>query len=384
MPFIEITGKGVRNLDDFKIRPAEKINVIFGENGAGKTNFLELIYLNSLGKSFRTNLNGSIIRDSEDSCVVFSKYLSGQPGSPISRLGLEKHRKGKQKISINGLKDKDMADLAQLVPVLVIQPNETDLIDGSSSQRRRYLDWLLFHVEPEFFACWKKSERLLKQRNHLLRQSKTRSRTGASILEQKAWDIQFVSANEALNALREPYINPLQKVINEHLELFPTFAWGASNSARESSTARPALNIDFFVGWQRNKLLLDLLDEELNVDINRGYTKSGSHRCDLIISAKGHPARDYLSRGQKKLLALAMRLAQAKILMSRHQIKPVLLIDDLFAELDEKNARTFCSLLESLNTQVFLTSVGSRDDHASFFKEKPAMFHVEQGRIQAL
>jgi len=379
MPFVELSGRGVRNLESFKIRPSEKINIFFGENGAGKTNLLELIYLNSLGKSFRTSQNRSVIKDSEESCVIFSKYTDAQTPGQVERLGLEKHRNSKQKISINGVKDKTVGELAQTVPVLVIQPNELDLIDGSSALRRSYLDWLLFHVEQDFFTSWKKNQKLLKQRNHLLRSAKAKGRAMAANLELKAWDLQFITANEEMRALREPYIKPLEAALNEYLALFSAFDGLRSGEGHEK---HKTISIDFFQGWEAGHALHEALEKDLPLDLSKGFTRSGGHRCDLLIRVKQHPAKEHLSRGQKKVLALIMRLAQAKILMEARQKYPVLLIDDLFAELDEKNAKVFCSLLESLNSQVFLTRLGDFDEMSSYFKNPPKKFHVKQGQIK--
>lgn len=381
MPFIELTGSGFRNLKSFKIKPSEKINIIYGANGAGKTNLLELIYLNSLGKSFRTSVNRSLIRDTEESCVVFSKYASEQFPGQIDRIGIEKHRHSKQKISINGLKDKTVAELAQIIPVLAIQPDELDLIDGPSSQRRSYLDWLLFHVEQDFYSCWKRNQKLLKQRNHLLRSNKGKPKTKTSSLELRAWDLQFIAANEEMSALRKPYIQALESVVNGYLSCFPAFE---NICVEENKVESFSLRIDFFQGWQENRLLVDVLEQDLVMDMSRGFTHSGGHRGDLLITVKQQPAKEYLSRGQKKLLALVMRLAQVITLLKIKKRSPILLIDDLFAELDEQSASIFCSLIESLDIQVFLTSLSDFENKNVYFKQEPRMFHVEQGLIKTL
>ena len=167
MPFVEISGKNVRNLSDFHLKPSAQNNLIFGKNGAGKTSLLEAIYLNSLGRSFKTNSLNNLINEPADSCLVFSRFLD-DISQNNHKIGLQRWKGNKQTIKIDEKTISSLAPLALLIPTLAILPDETALIDGGSSLRRKYMDWIMFHVEPRFLLLWKQHQNLLKQRNHLL------------------------------------------------------------------------------------------------------------------------------------------------------------------------------------------------------------------------
>ncbi len=384
MPFKEISGKNLRNLEPYKLTPSPAINVIAGKNGAGKTNLLEAIYLNALGRSFRTSATRNLIADDQASCWVFAEYIkkisdvnSGATGPTTHKIGVERKKGNYQKININGVRHNSLAELASLAPVLAIQPSETQLIDGGSAIRRKYLDWLMFHVEPSFLNQWRDNQRLLKQRNQLLRAFSKKGRLSkADRLEVKTWDQAFIMSCESLNKMREQTVNSLLSHINRYLHAIPAFAQGGSQSRRIE------IELNFDQGWAKEKTLEQSLDQSLQQDIYRGFTRSGSHRSDLIIRANGHQAKEYLSRGQKKLLSMLMRLAQAQELKQHPYCpKPILLLDDLFAELDQDNVKSFIHLFEELDTQVFLTCLNTETWVQGLLTKDSKVFHVEHGKI---
>lgn len=379
MPFIDLSGKGVRNLREYQIKPSSSVNIVVGKNGAGKTNILEAIYLNALGRSFRTSAVRSLISDKEKACWVFSHYekldSNNSKKQAFSKIGVERSRVNQQKLSINGEHHKSLAKLAALVPILAIQPSETALIDGPSSTRRKHLDWLMFHVEPQFLEFWRDNQRLLKQRNLLLRRfSKQKSLSQGDYAELGAWDSRFVKTNQQVDALRKPLSKTLETTTNEYLGRLPAFI-------HENKTS---ISIGYSKGWPEDGLFLEALESGLERDIKRGFTQLGVHRCDLVLRANGNTAKDYLSRGQKKLLAMTMRLAQAKELFQRTGQRAVLLLDDLFAELDEENLKAFIVLVEELDTQVFLTCLNTEAWVKDIFSTEVKVFHVEHGEISTI
>lgn len=376
MPFIEISGKNIRNLQDFHFNPSPDVNVIAGKNGAGKTNLLEAIYLNSLGRSFRTSAARNIISDKHKGCWVFSEYQTTTSSKQPDKLGVERRKGNYQKISINGVHYNSLAKLAALAPVLAIQPSETQLIDGASALRRKYLDWLMFHVEPGFLEVWRDNQRLLKQRNQLLRRFLKKPVLSATErLELRTWDIRFIESAESLSEMRESTNKALVLTIKQYLAEIPAF------SSFEDTLSSLDISVEFFKGWAKDEGLSEALEQGLEQDLKRGFTRSGAHRSDLILKANGFMAKDYLSRGQKKLLAMVMRLAQAEELKAKNTHPPVILLDDLFAELDEESVEAFIKLTERLKTQVFLTCLNTETRVKDMFERPTKVFHVEQGSI---
>lgn len=373
MPLVALSGKNLRNLSEYSINPSPNINIILGKNGAGKTSLLEGVYLNVLGRSFRTSTTRNIINDNSDGCWTFAQYKN--TNNKIDRIGVERKKGNHQSLSINGIHHQSLLHLASIVPTLAIQPSESLLVDGASSYRRKYLDWVLFHVEPSFLECWRNNQKLLKQRNMLLRRlSKKRTTTKADLLELKVWDKGFVSSCLALSEMRERISQPLQHETSNYLSRMPAF-----NEVEETS-----VNIAFYHGWVKDTDLEAALEIGLEQDIKKGFSRIGSHRCDLLMTAKNNAVKEYLSRGQKKLLAMAMCLAQAKVLSDQEGKKSILLLDDVFSELDEANAQAFVKEVEALDTQVFLTCLHTNKDVAGMFSKEIRMFHVEQGRVSLL
>lgn len=372
MPFVEISGQHIRNLEDFKVSPSPQNNLFFGKNGAGKTSLLESIYLNSLGRSFKTSSLSNVINESSNNCLVFSRYWDETLQSN-HKIGLQRWRGNRQTIKLDEKTLQSLSPLAQLIPILAVLPGETLLVDGGSSIRRKYLDWIMFHVEPRFLSYWKQHQNLLKQRNHLLRSAQKHPRQKKDLLlELSSWDRQFVEVNEQINKLREPVFEPLIEKTRQTLSQLPAFK-GLADS----------LGGDFYKGWSSKQSgLEDILREGLEQDLRAGFTKHGAHRADFQLQVNNNSAREYLSSGQKKLLSISMRLAQAQELRARAGKAAVLLVDDLFAELDDDNTEAFIRLIENLNLQTFFTSLQGVPD-SRFFKKEVKMFHVEQGHIGA-
>jgi len=399
MPFLELSGKNIRNLQDYHIKPSPAVNIITGKNGAGKTNVLEAIYLNALGRSFRTSSARNIIHDKKTSCWVFAEHLHIPFESEtqiINKIGIERRKDSQQKLSINGIHHKSLADLAVLTPILAIQPSEIQLIDGPSTLRRKYLDWFLFHVEHSFLECWRENQRLLKQRNQLLRSlSKKTTISDSDYLQIKTWGRPYIENGERISQYRKQACLLLTDTINEYLKYLPAFndqvinnqennnQTSNKNKHKETEVGSCVVNVDieFKSGWAKNSSLEASINHSLHQDIKQGFTRTGPHRADLLIKANSAPAKEFLSRGQKKLLSMVMRLAQAVALQKNNRPLPILLLDDFFAEIDQENIKAFIALVERLDTQVFLTCLHTDGWVEELFSRDVKLFHVEQGQI---
>lgn len=370
MPFVEISGKNIRNLKEFSLLPSDGTNLIYGSNGAGKTSILEAVYLNGLGRSFKTSALSNIINENESSCFVFSRFVE-EDKNLNHKIGVERLRGNKQKIKVDGALLGSLAPLAFLIPIITILPTETSLVDNSSSVRRKYLDWIMFHVEPGFFELWKNHQKLLKHRNHLLRNHGKRNEKSL-LLELSSWDQQFIEANKRISDLRGPVCEELFNKTLSVLSELPAY---------KAQTL--SFEVSFYKGWSHKEGGFEnALSSGFKQDLKVGFSRLGAHRSDIVIKANQHPAKEYLSNGQKKLLSIAMKLAQAVLLRERQNKKAVLLIDDLFAELDEKNAEKFVALIEQLGLQTFFTSTDSQPQTKNWFKKRAKVFHVEQGLIE--
>ena len=349
----------VRNLDQQTLRPTSHINIFTGPNGSGKTSLLEAIHILGMARSFRTTKLRHVIKSDESTATIFAEVdpLSTGIAQP---LGVEKSATDSARIRYAG-DDIDLSTLAELLPLQVIDSTTFDLLDGSPKVRRQYVDWGAFHAEKSFIGTWRSFNRVLKQRNSLLKYGKINGRV------REAWDHEFVMLAERLTALREAYIQELTPVFEKIIgQLLPS---------RE-------LSLGFYVGWDAKRPLDALMNDNFERDSRQGFTSSGPQRADLRVKVNGHSAAERLSRGQKKLAVSALKLAQG-VLFNEMTARPcIYLIDDLPSELDAHHCALFCEFIEQMHSQCFITCVDSQSLPYTWQPDTPvAHYSIEDGQI---
>lgn len=356
MKISRLKVSNLRNLEQIDLHPHDRLNIFYGVNGAGKTSILEAITVLSRGRSFRSNRAAELIGDAGGSLQVFAEFSvqssDGTTGSALFRQGIERSASG-WKARLNGEDVDNLGDLATTLPVVVLEPNSHLLVSGSPDTRRRFLDWGVFHVEPEYLVAWRRYARALKQRNTALRRGQEgviasleaiMAPEGEAITERRA---RYVTALSACLASLMPTLNEAFGALE--LKLSPGWAGGDLAAALESSRAR---------------------------DLERGATQNGPHRADLEIRLKKRLIRGELSRGEQKLLATAMVLAQAQIQCDTGRV-PVLLLDDLASEFDQRHLASVMQCADELGAQTWVTGV---DPVPSDLPQQ--RFHVEHGKAQ--
>jgi DNA replication and repair protein RecF len=247
-----------------------------------------------------------------------------------------------------------LADLSRVFPVQVIDPEIHKLIEEGGRRRRRWLDWAVFHVEPRFGDWWVRYGRALQQRNAALR-----ARSGAT----QPWDVEVVALGERIADARREVIERLQPHWQEVVAGLDCPAAG---------------ELQYFRGWGAQHSLTEALEASRARDELRGLTHAGPHRADVLIKVGGRIARDVLSRGQQKLMAVALTLAQLRLLREASGTTPTLLLDDPAAELDATHLAYFVRQIAPLGCQLVITSL---QPETPAFGAPERLFHVEQGRV---
>lgn len=355
--------QGVRRLVDVDLCPGPGFNLVTGDNGSGKTSLLEAMHLMAHGRSFRGRIRDGLVRTGGSALQVFLEWE--QPGQSCRRAGL-RHSGSAWEARLDGSQVSQLGELCEALAVVTFEPGSHALIDGSSEVRRRYLDWGLFHVERsdtggDFLSLWRRHARAHKQRNALLRQ-------GRADGQLDAWEHELALAGEAITIQREAYVAGLQA----HVE--PLLA--------EILPAAGAATLSLQPGWRRQELgLADALLLARERDLAQGHTTVGPHRADLKLEFRDLPGRDGLSRGQAKLAALVLLLAQSSHLAAHAGHWPVLQLDDLVSELDRHHQRRVLQVLVDSGAQVFVTGTEAIPELASLAVDY-AMFHVEHGMVQ--
>jgi DNA replication and repair protein RecF len=354
----------VRNLQDVRLEGLQKVNVFYGLNGSGKTSVLESIHLLGMARSFRGASIKSLITHEETSCTVFG--TASLPSSNISLpLGVERMRSGEANIKIGGKAVRTIADLAEQLPLQVISADSFGLLTGPPGARRRYLDWGVFHVEHRFFAQWQRFQRCIKQRNMVLRRGKL------SEQELDAWTRDLSASGTAINEYRKAYFSAL----------VPRFL----ETMKRLAPSLEGLELRFRQGWDAQHSYAEALEQSFRSDIDQGYTHTGPQRADIRVTSGGHLAADTLSRGQQKLVVCGLKLAQGQLMSVEGGRSCTYLIDDLPSELDENHSRLVCSLLASMDAQIFITCVEQEEIRSVWPRgEKLSMFHVEHGNVRVV
>ncbi len=350
-----------RNLQTAQIAPvARGLNVISGNNGSGKTSVLEAIYFLGHGKSFRSSLANRLINHDADKFSIFGQVLS-ELERQVS-VGVERERSGSSRLRVDEQEAQSLAEIANYLPIRLIDAQSHELIEGGPAFRRKYLDWGLFYQFPEFMAAWRQYERVLKQRNSILREKRSRH-------ELDAWTNELIKYGLELHQLRTSYVASLLP----HLRHFSQNLLGISQ-----------LDIVYQAGWEVGQEFATTLQESIFDDYRIGHTQRGPHRADFDLISEGLTLRHILSRGQQKLLICAMILAQGKLLADKGKTGLIYLVDDLPSELDLQSKQKLVSLLTTQNSQIFITAI-EKEAICDLVSDKTMVqikvFHVEHGKI---
>lgn len=359
MSLSRVSVTGVRNLHPVTLLPSPRINILYGDNGSGKTSVLEAIHLLALARSFRSTRLQPVIQYDQPACTVFGQVALAS--ERICALGVSRQRDGEFFIRIDGENAKSAAQLAEVLPLQLINPDSFRLLEGTPKVRRQFLDWGVFHVEPRFLVAWQRLQKALKQRNSWLRHGTL------DAMSQAAWDRELTLASGQIDDYRRAYILALKPVFERILAQLVEL---------------PNLTLSYYRGWDKDRELADVLSSSLIRDRQLGHTSAGPQRADLRLRLGQHNAAEILSRGQQKLVVCALRIAQGHLLDQARRSQCVYLVDDLPSELDEQHRKALCRLLEELNCQVFITCVNHDSLVEDWLGETPvSLFHVEHGHI---
>jgi DNA replication and repair protein RecF len=348
--------QGLRCLAQAELAFGDGLHVLAGPNGAGKTSVLEAAFLLSHGRSFRSGARDALLQRDASSLSVFGEWRHAD-GRQV-RLGLG--RTGNRwEARVDG-QDAALGQLVQACAVVCFEPGSHALIAGAADERRRYLDWGVFHVEHDFLVTWRRYQRALKQRNSLLRQS-----SGDDPHLFQPWEIELAQTAGLIDDWRRRYLDDLQPHLRAH--------------ARNLLPELGALECRYRRGWPEDRDLADVLAEQRGRDALRGHTTHGAHRADWSIAFAQAPLREHLSRGQEKLTALACLLAQASLHAERRGEWPLVCLDDLASELDRFHQQAVLDLLQASEAQVLVTGT---EVPAALQTVPVQVFHVEHGRIE--
>lgn len=329
-----------RNLQELEISPCEGVNMIFGENGQGKTNIIEGIWMFTGFKSFRTRKNNELIAHEKDFYKIGLDFFADNREQSFQI----KSTKDLQEVYKNKVKAVSTRSMIGEFFAVVFSPSHLNLIKGGPDEKRRFLDISISQTDSSYARNLSEYYKILRQRNALL---KSFDETNINYDFLEVWDESLAKTGAAIIKKRKEYLKKLKIKATE------CYA-GISNKKEKLSLSYLRYEADNAeTGENEEQLLLKLLKNSREVDIKRKFTSRGPHRDDIEIKLDSQNIRNFGSQGQQRSAALSIKLAEAYIINEIRQEKPVALLDDVMSELDV--SRQDYILNELKDWQVFIT-----------------------------
>lgn len=329
----DIHLQNFRSYKDSSFEVSPGVNIVVGPNASGKTNLLESVLVLCKGSSYRV---------SDQDLICFKK--------PWTRL--DAHLSDNSLRTIKIIKDPSPSKTYEInektykrlslnlsLPVVLFEPNHLQLVSGSPERRRNYLDELLEQTSPGYGTILRQYKRVLSQRNRLLKQP-------GNIKEELIfpWNIK-------LSHLAGQIVRERTNLVKEINKLLPSIY-------RELSKSKTKVKMEYLGTWQADVYetsLLKKLESSLELDRLKGFTSSGPHREDFVVLFNNHPASETASRGETRTAVLALKIIELKIIEAAREQTPILLLDDVFSELDGKRRHALTDYLDKYQTFITTT-----------------------------
>jgi DNA replication and repair protein RecF len=360
-----------RNYSNLTHGFSNNLNILYGDNAQGKTNIIESIYLCATGRSQRTARDNDLIKLGED---VFRVKIDVERKSDIREIEILYYKDGKKKIRINEIPAKRIADLIGNLNIVAFTPEDLLIIKEGPSERRRFLDISISQLKPAYFYDLQQYEKILNQRNVLLKElqynkslqdtlevwNRNLAGTGVRIMKERA------AFTDAMNSYSE----------RKHAIL-------TEGSEKLSIHYQPSIEMTEFKNLAfMEQVFLSKLDFVYKEEMARAITICGPHRDDLEIRINGENARIYGSQGQQRTAVLSMKLSEIEMIREIIEEYPVLLLDDVMSELDDKRKEFLFNSIADIQTFITCTSKdffeGQKSKNTRYYKIECGTIHSDE------
>ncbi|MFZ5353894.1 MAG: DNA replication/repair protein RecF [Bacillota bacterium] len=361
-----INLKNFRNYDNLSVELKKGANIFYGSNAQGKTNIIESIYMLSTGKSHRTQKDIELIKWNEDDSKIRVDF---ERESEKKTIELYIKKNNKKQIKINGVRLNKIGELLGNLITVIFSPDHMKIIKEGPSERRRFIDIILSQVKPSYYYNLTQYLKVLEQRNNLI----TEGWDDPELLKTvDIWDDQLVSYGA--------------KVINDRINFIKMISAYAYDSHKKITDSKEELRLIYKNSFKSDKNDIEAiktkyyeeLDKSRSTDYRRGITQIGPHRDDILFYINGKEVRIYGSQGQQRTTLLSLKIAELELLNNEAQSYPVLLLDDVFSELDTQRQGFLMSFIENVQTIITCTDV-------EYFKNLNikdfSLFNVSNGNV---
>ena len=348
-----------KNIEAATLELSPKINCLIGQNGVGKTNVLDAIYFLSFCHSANNPIDSQVIRHGAEFLVAEGEYADNLTIYCGMKRGTKKHFKRNKK------EYKRLSEHIGLIPLVMVSPSDTLLIEGGSEERRRLMDLVISQYDRSYIESMNRYNKALQQRNTMLKQEDEPDVDVMSILEE-----QMAMEGERIFERRNAFVKELVPIFQHYYE--------------QISDNKEQVAIDYVSHCQRGPLL-EVIQRDRQKDRIMGFSLHGVHRDDLVFSLGGNPLKREGSQGQHKTFVISLKLAQFDFLRrTNNQTTPILLLDDIFDKLDAERVEQIVRLVAGDDFgQIFITDTNREhlDSILSRSSHDYKIFHVENGTI---
>ncbi len=358
--YIEL--KDYRNYKEIRADFSERVNIFIGNNAQGKTNLLESIYLNSMGRSFKNAKDKELIRFGEDFCRIRSKIITNDDEQDTEIIIT---KEGRKEIKLNGIKAKKTSELLDRIYIIIFSPDDLKIVKEDPEKRRRFIDRELFLIRTGYYNDAANYKKALVQRNSLLKERYIDD------VMLDVWDRELAKYGVRIISKRRDFIKKIDEISREIHNII--------SGGKEHLSLKYETNAEIPEDLEEaEKVYLDILKENRENDIYNRNTGKGPHRDDIKISADGIDLRKFGSQGQQRTAALSLKLSEIRIIEEETGEKPILLLDDVLSELDNER-QTY--LINSLGeNQMFITTTDIMSKVAKSMPEGK-IFKIKNGEI---
>lgn len=337
--------KNFRNYDTLDIELGEGVNIFFGQNAQGKTNIIESLYMASTGKSHRTSKDSELIRwNNEDAKIKIDFHKENDKKTVEIFLS----RNLKKQIRMNGVRLNKIGELIGNLNAVIFSPDHMKIIKEGPVERRRFMDIILSQVKPGYYYSLVQYLKVLEQRNNLLNEA----RTNENILKTiEIWNEQLADFGTKIIMTRDNFINKMSNMAAETHEII--------SNGKEKLELKYSSSIEYQTDNYNDvkKSFIKALERAISIDLKRGATHKGPHRDDIIFNINGSEVKTYSSQGQQRTALLSLKISELKYIEAETGELPILLLDDVFSELDIERQKYLVEFIKEIQTIITCTDV---------------------------
>ena len=350
-----------RNYENLELEFGKNVNVFVGNNAHGKTNILESIYLSSITKSYRTNKDIECIKFEKEFFRTEHSYLDENENNIEVEVYLDLNNK--KQIKENGIKINKYTDFIGKIPIIVFSPDNMDIVKGAPKNRRKFLDILISQISRKYVICLQEYNKLLQLKNNILKQDKSYADfTYLDILDEK-----LAEKIELIVSFRQKYVDNVEN-----------YAVKIQKCLSEEGEVLKLKYTSDFLYKNKDEIKKILLQSREN-DFFRKTSNKGIGHDDILVLVNDKEVATFGSQGQNRTALLSMKLAEFEILKEEKQNVPIILLDDVFSELDRKRINFLIDYVCKYQVFITTTEIDSIDN-----VENKEIFKIQNGTVEKI